>query len=287
MGIVFIDSAIDIPPHILVKMQDVKILSRKLTIDGNVISREEAKDSTDIMEQISKAKTIKFSEFKVKNYIDAFEPAIKEGKSIIYVSVSKHFSKSVSNFQQAVDTLMKTYPGAVITHIDTCSLSLASGYLAYYVYRMMRAGIESAEIKRIVDGHKAKKYCYFLVSDLKYLKNSKKIDLETLGGGASLNVKQIFEITPLGKIRKHSQVTGIKKAMKTLLDLMIENGRNVADHRVGIMYYGNLDLAIDFKNLLIGQAQMENNVDMIQVNPQIAACTGPGLLGIVFNGKIR
>lgn len=279
MAIIFVDFAIDIPPSIKEKMPSLRTVSRKIYENGTRIDLQKAK------ENIKNNKSVEFEALSVKDFKNEFIPTLKEGNDIVYLSISAKFSNSVKLIDQVIKELKEEFPNQKIVHIDTCNLSLASGYLAYYAHRLDEQGVDALEIKKVLDNHKSKKYCFFIVDDLKHLKNSGKIDETVLSGGVKLNVKQILTISPKGELEKYGQVIGAKKSIIELASLAQKYGRNIADHRLGIIYAGNIQRAFDLRNSLLEMFNIEDNIDIMELNPQISACTGDGFLGIVFNGK--
>ena len=84
---------------------------------------------------------------------------------------------------------------------------------------------------------------------------------------------------------KSFQASGPKKAIFELTSLVERFGRNVADHRVAIIYSGNKQKAIDVKNTLLERFSIENNIDIVKISSELEKLTGNDVVGIIFNGK--
>lgn len=251
---VFVDDFLDLPDHILLKMPNAIFLPVKPRM-----AQEE--------------------------YIRAFESEMEEKNDIIYVSVSTQFNKNVKNARLAIEKLSEKYKKNRIINIDTCTISTAAGYLAYYVYRQVEQGVKIDQIKKNIDDHKISKYVFFIVNDISTLQKRGVASKEILAGGSILGRRDILTISPSGKVKKFAQVSGPKKAISELTDLVEKFGRNVADHRVAIIYSGEKQRAFDVKNTLLEKFNIENNIDIVKINKEFKKLAGDDVLGIVFNGK--
>lgn len=251
---VFIDDTMDIPEHILLKMQDAITVPVKPRM-----AQEE--------------------------YLSIFEKELEAGFDAIYVSISSQFNKNVKNAIKAIEQLSVKYPKNRIINIDTCTISIAAGYLAYYVYRQVQQNIKIDEIKQNIDNHKISKYVFLVVDDIASLQKRGVAEKDILSGGSKLNRRDILTISPSGKVKKFAQVSGPKKAILELTNLVEKFGRNVADHRVAIIYAGAKQKALDVKGTLLERFDIENNIDVVKISKELEKLTGKDLLGIVFNGK--
>ena len=220
-----------------------------------------------------------------EEYKSLFEKELEEKNDVIYVSISSQFNKNVKNARLAIEKLAEKYNKNRIINIDTCTISIAAGYLAYYVYRQVEQGIKIDDIKKNIDNHKISKYIYFIVNDVAMLQKRGVASKDILAGGSILGRRDLLTISPSGKVKKFAQVSGPKKAIMELTDLVEKFGRNVADHRVAIIYSGDKQRAFDVKNTLLERFDIENNIDIIKINKEFKKLAGDNVLGIVFNGK--
>ena len=170
---VLVDDTMDFPEHILLKMPNVTIVPVK-------------------------------PRMKDQEYTSIFEKELEAGNDVIYVSISSQFNKNVKNAKLAIEELAKKYKNRRIINIDTCTISLAAGYLAYYVYRQVEQNIKIDEIKQNIDNHKISKYVFISVSDIATLQKRGVAEKEILSGGSSLNRRDIITISPSGKVKKFS-----------------------------------------------------------------------------------
>lgn len=63
-----------------------------------------------------------------QNYIDYFEPVLKEGKDIYYITFSHKLSATFESMDRAIAALKEKYPDREIRTFDTKSISLARAF---------------------------------------------------------------------------------------------------------------------------------------------------------------
>lgn len=67
-----------------------------------------------------------------QNYIDYFEPVLKEGQDIYYITFSHKLSATFESMDKAIAKLKEAYPDRVIRTFDTKAISLGSGFQVRY-----------------------------------------------------------------------------------------------------------------------------------------------------------
>ncbi len=281
MSKIFVDESIDFPLDEL-KAVNPEFVSTLVSVGGEVKQASFAP----LAEAVKKNKDAKIHQLSSDEIVAIFEPTLKAGENVLYIACSAGFSSSYKNFKEAEEKLKALYPSQTLTRVETNTFSLPAGYLAYFAHRMLNEGVSDAEIKRILDGHKCKKYLLLILDDISILKNHKMLGFEVLSGGQSLNVNQILFVNKKGKFVKHSQVVGDKRAVKAVSGLLQDLGRNIADHRIGIVYSEAENIALALKDEL-SKLFDTDKLDLVKTNNVASSFIGKGFVGISFNGKIR
>ena len=282
MSKIFVDETIDFPLDELKAVNPVFVDT--LVCFGGEVKRKLSASA--LADAVKKNKDAKIYQLSCDEIVEIFEPTLKSGENVLYIACSANFSSAYKNFKEAEEKLKQLYPNQTITEVEANTFSLPAGYLAYFAHRMLNEGVSDAEIKRILDGHKCKKYLLLVLDDISMLKNHKMLNFEVLSGGQSLNVNQILFVDKRGKFVKHSQVVGDKRAIKTVTSMIQELGRNIADHRIGIVYSEAENIALSLKEEL-SKLFDTDKLDLVKTNKIVGSFIGKGFVGISFNGKIR
>ena len=119
------DSSCDIPADLLPKL-NIGIVPYYATFD-TINYHKELLDLTpeEFYDKVKEAKVFpKTSLPPIQDYIDVFEPYLKEGKDIVCMCLTAKFSGSFQSANNAKQILLETYPDSRIEVVDTISVTL-------------------------------------------------------------------------------------------------------------------------------------------------------------------
>ena len=227
---VFVDSAANIPA-VDVKKYGINVVSFVNIVNGksmvnfnpDLSLEEERKLGKEFYDAIRAGAEIKTSLVNTGDFVDAFEPVLKEGKDIIYFSLSKNISGTYNAALIASEDLAETYPERKVLVVDSLNASLAQGIMAIYATMMRDKGVSVEETARVLNDAVIKMNGVFTVGDLKYLAKTGRISSATALAGNVLNVKPILRGNKEGYIVQFRKCRGRKKSLDTLADLVCDN----------------------------------------------------------------
>lgn len=227
---VFVDSAANIPA-VDVKKYGINVVSFVNIVNGksmvnfnpDLSLEEERKLGKEFYDAIRAGAEIKTSLVNTGDFVDAFEPVLKEGKDIIYFSLSKNISGTYNAALIASEDLAETYPKRKVLLVDSLNASLAQGIMAIYATMMRDKGVSVEEAARVLNDAVIKMNGVFTVGDLKYLAKTGRISSATALAGNVLNVKPILRGNKEGYIVQFRKCRGRKKSLDTLVDLVCDN----------------------------------------------------------------
>ena len=227
---VFVDSAANIPA-VDVKKYGINVVSFVNVVNGksmvnfnpDLSLEEERKLGKEFYDAIRAGAEIKTSLVNTGDFVDAFEPVLKEGKDIIYFSLSKNISGTYNAALIASEDLAETYPERKVLLVDSLNASLAQGIMAIYATMMRDKGVSVEETARVLNDAVIKMNGVFTVGDLKYLAKTGRISSATALAGNVLNVKPILRGNKEGYIVQFRKCRGRKKSLDTLADLVCDN----------------------------------------------------------------
>lgn len=222
-----------------------------------------------------------------QSYVEIFEPFLKMGEDIIYVAFSSKLSGTFEFMQQAISVLKEKYPERKITYVDTLSISLGAGLIAYEAALMHKKGATDEEVVKFVEEFREEVGCFFMVDDLMYLKKGGRISTASAVIGSMLGIKPIICVNDEGNLVKMDKVAGRKKAIQYLAELVRNTGKNVADYPIGILYADCEEDAKLLKEKVQAIVGKEAKIWCQPVGPTVGTHCGPGTLGIAFHAKHR
>jgi DegV family protein with EDD domain len=261
----------------------LKVIYMPYTIDNKEYFYDLGRktDFKDFYARIRKGSIPITSALNEYDYIEYFEPVLKAGDDIIYISFSHALSGTFASMEKAIAALKKKYPERAVTCIDTKNISSGTGLVVLEAAKLFAAGgLSDAEFIARVGGLIRDARAFFTVDDLYHLKRGGRI-----GGGAAmvgsiLNLKPLLRLNAEGKIENFAKAKGRKKAIETLLDRAADNGIDLSRP----IYLLDADAADAdlFHDMFAARFGAPPNLIRQTVGPVIGTHCGPGTLGLCF-----
>lgn len=230
---------------------------------------------------IRQGKHITTSQISPQRFIDYFEPAMKEGKDLIFVSMSSGISGSCGSAYIAANELMEKYEGRKIRIIDTLGASLGEGFLAMRGVECREKGMSFEETADYLDELRHRVFNVFTVEDLMHLKRGGRLSPLSAVLGTVLNIKPILKGNEDGKIVAYAKIRGRKKVINVLAEKYDAFVRKPDQQTVCISHCDCPEEAEYLKELI-----MRNNpprdVLIVEHEPVTGSYLGPGALAIYY-----
>ena len=290
---IFVDSAANLPAVDVMKY-GLRVISFVNYVDGKSVvnfnpdltPEEERKFGKESYDSIRAGAEIKTSLINTADFMDAFEPVLKEGKDVIYISLSKNISGTHNAALIASEDLKETYPERKVLLVDSLNASLGQGLLAIYASKMRDKGATIDETVQVLQDTVLKMNGVFTVGDLKYLAKSGRLSSATALAGNVLNVKPILRGSEEGFIVQFKKCRGRKKSLDTLVDLVCDN---IVEPEKQILGIAHAD-AYEESLYIVDKIKERVNV-MDVVNTSYDYCTGthvgPETIALFFIGNDR
>ena len=221
------------------------------------------------------------------DYIDYFEPVLKEGNDILYLTFSHKLSGTFESMDKAIETLLKKYPERKIETFDTKSISLGAGIQVYYAAKLWKEGKSSKEIIEFITKFSAETATYFCVDDLQHLKRGGRITGAAAVLGTLLGVKPLLKLTDEGSIISVGKIKGSRKVISELAQLVKDNGKDLDKYIVFILQADCEKQGEELKEKIIELCGEKVTVILQIVGPVIGTHCGAGTLGVIFHSDKR
>lgn len=224
------------------------------------------------------------SQITPQTYIDQFEPILKEGKDVLYLSLSSGLTKTFDSASLAAMELAETCKEGKFVPVDSLCATGGMGLLVESAYQNQKAGMTIEENAQWLNEH-AREVCHwFKVEDLMYLKRGGRIPATTAVIGTALNIKPILEIDSEGKLITIDKKRGTKLAVKALLNKYLETRDPELGDRVYIVHADCLQDA-DLLESMVKEANPKAVITKMMLSSIIGAHTGPGMMALIHYGK--
>ena len=216
---------------------------------------------------------------------DFFREIVKDNKELLYLSFSSALSGHFDLTQMAKETVLQEYPDARIELVDTRRISMGAGQLVMYAQKLKNEGKSLDEIKTWVIENRYRAHAWFSVDDLNYLRKGGRLSGAAAAIGTILDVKPILRLNQEGKIIAADKVKGSKKILKFFLNVIQENVEEPEAQTAYVLHANNMEAAQKLQSLVKENVPFKEVV-IQDVGPVIGCHTGPGVLAVIFMGRV-
>ncbi|MGN0371163.1 MAG: DegV family protein [Butyrivibrio sp.] len=230
--------------------------------------------------------TTQTSQITPTHYMDIFGPLVKEGNSILYISLSSGLSNTYESALLAVQNLKEEYDDVHIEVVDSLAATGGMGILVESACNNREAGMSLEDNAAWLRSHANNISLWFMVDDLMYLKRGGRVSAASAVLGTALNIKPILRINPEGKLETIDKIRGQKQAMKGLIEKFEASYDPSLGQLVYICCADCMDDAITLKSMLT-EKYSDLTVRVTMLSPIIGAHTGPNMLSLIHFSKPR
>lgn len=231
----------------------------------------------------------KTSQISPANYMEAWEPYVKEGTSILYLSLSGGLSGTFQSSNLAARDLMEEYEGVSIISVDSLAATGGMGLLAEAAVFNREKGMSIEENAEWLDNNKMRINHWFMVEDLMYLKRGGRVSAATALVGTTLNIKPILTINSEGKLPNIDKKRGVKAALNRLFELYQASSKEAEQEFENTIYLVHADdsMKVEMLKKRIMEANPNAIVKKMMLSPIIGAHVGPGMAAVIHWGQGR
>lgn len=284
------DGSCDLPPE-LCREKGVDVVPFYVSFDSENYMRE----ITDMpirkfYEQMVADPTTfpKSSMPSVQDYVDVFEPIVKEGNAVICICITTKFSGSFQSAMNAKEMVLESCPDARITVMDSTIDTVLQGLFVLEAVRMREAGVAYEKAVEALESIKGTGRIFFTVGNIDYLKHGGRIGKLAGLAGSVLGIKPLItlkegEIFPSGVSR--SRKKSLEKVYELLWQYLQEVNASSGEYSICVGYGYDIAEAEAFRKGAVsflnekGYAVADADLQKYQIGATISVHTGPYPLG--------
>lgn len=281
------DSACDLSID-YVQENNIEVVPLTVNINGEFIPDDlgQTLKHEDFYRMLKEGATPSTAQVNVGDFLEVFKKYIEQGEAIIYIGLSSGLSGTYNSATVAKQMILEENPNAIIHVIDSLSVSVGEGSLVYNACEMIKNGSSIEEIVNFVEENKRRVIHAIVVDDLNHLKRGGRISGTVATVGTLLGIKPTLKIDEEGKVVPGEKLKGRKKAVKYLLQELIEKGIKLEEQVVFICHANCLEDAEELRKNILSQVKVKD-VLINKIGPLVGAHGGPGTLAVVFMANRR
>ena len=230
------------------------------------------------------------SQVGVGDYVELWEPVLKEGKDVLHLTLSSGISGTYNSACVAAEQLRASYSDRRITVIDSLNASAGFGLIMEYLADMRDEGKTYDELLAWLDENLLKVNAWFFVSDLEYLKRGGRVSATSALLANALKICPVLNVDFEGKLIPRQKIRTVKKAIAELVRMFEAHADGGRD------YEGKIAIS---QSECMGEAEavargieelcprLKGKIRITNIGTVIGAHTGPGTVALFFVGDKR
>lgn len=230
------------------------------------------------------------SQVNIGEFINFFEPFLKESKDILHISLSTGLSGVYNSASIAREELLKKYPDRKIKIVDSLGASSGYGLLTDLAADLRDEGKDIEDAYEIIEDKKLYIHHWFFSTDLTHYKRGGRIDPKSAFIGNLLNICPLLNIDANGRLIPREKIRGKKHVIKEIMKKMeihAEDGKDYSG-KCFISHSASYDDALMLADLVQENfPNLDNEVMINNVGTVIGSHTGPGTVALFFVGDRR
>lgn len=271
------DSTCDLSKEII-ESRNIKVLPLYVRF-GEDTYRDGIDITTDRLYELVEQKNEipKTSAVSPGDFIEAFEPLIKDGYDIIYTGIGS----SLSGTFQSAHIASLEFPENRIYLVDSKNLSTGIGLLVLKACDLRDRGLSASDIKDRLLEIVPKVRSQFAVKTLDYLHKGGRASGTAKLLGTMLRIKPIIQVRD-GKMDVYTKTMG---KMSRALDVMLTDYINLGE-QIDLDYvmitHSQAGKHVDYMSEIVNQKLKPNKLFVTEAGCVISSHCGPGTIGILY-----
>lgn len=272
--------------------RNVQLVCFHFTMDGKEYEDDLGQSISfdDFYQRIADGAEPTTSQVNVQQYIEFFEPFLKEGKDILHISFSSGLSGSYNSACIARETLLEQYPDSKIYLVDSLAASSGYGLLVDTAADLRDSGKSAEEIVAYLEAHKLHLHHWFFSTDLtSYIRGGR---VSPVAGffGTMLKICPLLNVNNEGKLIPRLKCRGKAKAIDEIVAKMVAHAEGGLDYS-GKCFISNAACLADAEAVAARVEEtfkhLNGKVMINNIGTVIGSHTGPGTVALFFYGDER
>ena len=208
-----------------------------LEIDGNHFVDDETFDRLRFLDLVEKSPNCPKSSCPSP---EVYRSAFDCGADHLYaVTLSAELSGSYKSAVLGQNLYLEDHPDAKIHVFNSCSASVGETLLAKKIQECEEAGMEFEEVIKAVEAYQAERQTFFVLESLDHLRKNGRLSAVKAFVASALNIKPVMEGNKQGIIEQAGQARGMQKALRMMVELLVERMNKPEEKTVAIVHCNN------------------------------------------------
>lgn len=241
-------------------------------------------------QKIKDGSTPTTSQVNVDEYINFFEPMLKEGNDILHVSFSSGLSGSYNSARIAREDLMEKYPDRKLYIVDGLGASSGYGLLVDAVADLRDKGVSIETARDWVEENKLNTHHWFFSTDLTSYIRGGRVSPAAGTFASILGICPLLNMNDEGKLIPRQKVRSKRRVIEEIVNKMELCAKDGLDYdgKCFISQSACYEDARAVADLIESRfKKLAQPVEIFNIGTVIGSHTGPGTVALFFFGNKR
>lgn len=242
-------------------------------------------EAHEMYQTMRSGKRITTAQVSVEEFKRIFEEYLKQDYDIVYIACSSKQSGSVNTGYVTAQKLLKDYPNAKISCIDSLNASIGEGMVAIEAAKLAALGKGVDEVTAHALSIRKKVQEFITVHTLEYLKIAGRVSASSAFFGNLMGIKPILLADANGAQAAYKKVKGRQNSIKEIVSLLKQNITDAESQTVYIMHSDCEKSEVESLVELVKSEISCKDIYVGYIGPIIGASVGPDCLGVFAFGN--
>ena len=284
-------SPVDVPPEYL-DSRDIKYVYFNFEVGGQQLRDDFGKTvpPRELYKRMLAGESAMTSQVSIGQYIDYWEPFLKEGKDLVHVCLSSGISGTYWSACSAQAELLDRYPERTLRVVDSLCASAGYGLLVDAMADKRDEGLTANELADWAEAERVKVQHWFFTTDLTFFIRGGRVSKVAGTAAGLLSICPLLRVAPDGSLQQMEKVRTKRKVIARQVEKMEQLAQDGTDYR-GKVFLSNSD-CIDDANAVVALINekfpnIDGPVRVSDIGSTIGVHTGPGTVALFFWGVPR
>ena len=258
----------------------IAVVPVQVIVGGQPLDETNDDQAQQVASALTSLQPVSTSRPSPERFLQAFRAAQAAGASDIVVAT---LSSAMSATYESA--LLAARDAAIpVTVIDSGSIAMGLGFAVTRGAEAAHAGVNSAEVARIIELSARSARVFFYVDTLEYLRRGGRVSSAKAAMGQALQVKPLLHVDH-GRVEPLERVRTAGKALARLAELAVmEAGSSTCD--IAVQHLGATDRASALAKQLRSELPACEIVEC-PVGGVVGAHVGPGMVAVVVSPRVN
>lgn len=272
-------------PRRLTDGNNIGVIPFTYTVNGedHVCLDIEQFNGADFYRAMKGGQVVTTTQISPQQYADFFEPYLRAGQDVLFISMSSGISGSYNSANIAAQLLRESYPERSVRAIDTRGAALGEGLVALRAAECRDRGMSFSETAEAMERLSTRMCNVFTVDDLMFLRRGGRLSNLSAIVGTVLNIKPLLKGDEEGRIVAFAKLRGRRRSIEALAEKYETLAAAPETQTVGVV---NAACREDAEKLiaLLRRKCPPKEIISVDYEPVTGCHVGPGALALFFEG---